>query len=342
MADPVLFSHPSSLQHDPGPHPEQPARMTAIAEALEARGWLGFERRESPEATRAQLEAVHPARLINGVHELCVAGGGAIDADTVVSPGSWEAALHAAGGAVAVVDALLGGDDGPDAPRLAVSVHRPPGHHAEARRSMGFCLFNNVAVGARWAKERYGVERVLILDWDVHHGNGTQDVFYDSADVLFCSIHQWPLYPGTGGAEEVGVLGGEGYTVNLPVPPGSGDETFGSLVEHVVVPLARSYRPGLILVSAGYDAHADDPLADGRVTDAGYATMAASIRAVADELDVPVGVVLEGGYDLGALARGLVATLEVLGSPEAVAAPELPVHPLAEKRRAQHAARLGS
>ncbi|WCB95595.1 Histone deacetylase-like amidohydrolase [Baekduia alba] len=340
MARPVLLSHPSSLLHDPGPHPEQPARIVAIERALEARDWLGFARAESPEATRGQLEAVHPARLINGLHELCVSGGGAIDADTVVSPGSWEAALHAAGGAVGVVDTLLGGD-GADAPRLAVSLHRPPGHHAEIRRSMGFCLFNNVAVGARWARARYGIERVLILDWDVHHGNGTQDVFYDTDEVLFASIHQWPLYPGTGAAGETGAGAGRGHTVNLPVPPGSGDDVYGSLVEHVVVPLARSYRPGLILVSAGFDAHADDPLADGRVTDAGYATMAASVRAVADALDVPVGVVLEGGYDLGALSRGLVATLEVLGAEGAVAAPELPVHALSEGFLARHAGLLG-
>jgi acetoin utilization deacetylase AcuC-like enzyme len=337
MAAPVLFHHPSSLQHDPGPHPEQPARIVAIERALEARGWLGFERRLSPEASRAQLEAVHPARLINGIHELCVAGGGAIDADTIVSPGSWEAALHSAGGGVAVVDALLG----PEGGKLAVSVHRPPGHHAEIHRSMGFCLFNNVAVAARHARDAYGVERVLILDFDVHHGNGTQDVFYATDEVLFVSIHQWPLYPGTGAAGETGTGPGTGYTVNLPVPPGSGDAVFGSLVEHVAGPLARAYAPGLILVSAGFDAHADDPLADGRVTDAGYATMGASIRALADALDVPVGVVLEGGYDLGALSRGLIALLETLSADGPMSAPELAVHELSEGFLARHAALLG-
>jgi acetoin utilization deacetylase AcuC-like enzyme len=339
MAAPVLFHHPSSLQHDPGPHPEQPARIVAIEEALEARGWLGFERRLSPQASRAQLEAVHPARLINGVHELCVSGGGAIDADTIVSPGSWEAGLHSAGGAVAVVDALLGSAD--DAPRLAVSVHRPPGHHAEINRSMGFCLFNNVAVAARHARDAYGVERVFILDFDVHHGNGTQDVFLATDEVLFVSIHQWPLYPGTGAAEETGTGAGAGYTINLPVPPGSGDAVFGSLVEHVVVPLARTYAPGLILVSAGFDAHADDPLAGCEVTDAGYATMGASVRALADGLDTPIGVVLEGGYDLGALSRGLVALLGVLGADGPVSAPALPVHALSEGALERHVALLG-
>jgi acetoin utilization deacetylase AcuC-like enzyme len=337
MADPVLFHHASSLDHDPGPHPEQPARITAIEGALAARDWLGFDRRESPAASRALLEAVHPARLINGVEELCVSGGGAIDADTVVSPGSWDAARHAAGGAAAMVDELLG-DGGV---RLGASLHRPPGHHAEIERSMGFCLFNNIAVAARRARDEHGVQRVLILDWDVHHGNGTQDVFYATDEVLFASIHQWPLYPGTGAAEETGRDAGEGFTVNLPVPPGSGDAVYGSLVEHVVVPLARRYAPELILVSAGYDAHADDPLAECLVTDAGYRTMAESVRALAAELDVPVGVVLEGGYDLGALASGLVATLEVLAGDGPVAAPELPVHELAERYRAQHAPAAG-
>jgi acetoin utilization deacetylase AcuC-like enzyme len=338
MAAPVLFHHPSSLQHDPGPHPEQPARIAAIEDALAARGWLGFERRLSPHASHAQLEAVHPARLIDGVRELCAAGGGAIDADTIVSPGSWEAALHSAGGAVAVVDALLG----PNADaRLAVSVHRPPGHHAEIDRSMGFCLFNNVAVAARHARDAYGVDRVLILDFDVHHGNGTQDVFFATDEVLFVSIHQWPLYPGTGAAGETGTGAGVGYTINLPVPPGAGDAAFGSLVEHVAVPLARAYAPGLILVSAGFDAHADDPLAGCEVTDAGYATMGASVRALADGLEVPIGVVLEGGYDLGALSWGLIALLEVLATVGSVSAPELGVDPLSEGFLAQHAALLG-
>jgi acetoin utilization deacetylase AcuC-like enzyme len=339
MAAPVLFHHPSSLQHDPGPHPEQPARIVAIERALEARGWLGFERRLSPQASRAQLEAVHPARLIDGVRELCEAGGGAIDADTLVSPGSWEAGLHSAGGAVAAVDALLGSAAG-DAPRLAASIHRPPGHHAEISRSMGFCLFNNVAIAARHARDAYGVERVFILDFDVHHGNGTQDVFFATDEVLFVSIHQWPLYPGTGAAGETGTGPGAGYTVNLPVPPGSGDAVFGSLVEHVAVPLARAYAPGLILISAGFDAHADDPLAACEVTDAGYATMGASVRALADALEVPVGVVLEGGYDLAALSRGLVALLEVLGADGPVSAPELAVHQLSEGFLARHAALL--
>jgi acetoin utilization deacetylase AcuC-like enzyme len=333
MVAPVLFHHPSSLRHDPGPHPEQPARIVAIERALEAQGWLGFERRESPAATRAHLEAVHTPRLIDGLQALAAAGGGMIDADTVVSEGSWEAALHSAGGAAALVDALLteGG------PRFGASIHRPPGHHAEVRRAMGFCLFNNVAVAARHARDAHGVQRVLILDWDVHHGNGTENVFYSTDEVLFASIHEWPLYPGTGAAHETGAGDGAGYTINLPVPGGSGDAVFGSLVEHIVVPAAREFRPGLILVSAGFDAHADDPLAGCLVTDDGFATMATSVRALADELGVPVGVVLEGGYDLGALARGMTRALAALTADGPVVAPELPVHELAQRFAAQRA-----
>ena len=184
---------------------------------------------------------------------------------------------------------------------------------------MGFCLLNNVAVAAAHAIEAGGAGRVLILDWDVHHGNGTDAIFAASPDVLYASIHQSPLYPGTGDAGEVGEGAGEGYTFNLPVPPGAGNEEFSALVEHVVVPVARAYRPGLVAISAGYDAHRDDPLADCRMDESGYATMAATVRLLADELEAPVLVCLEGGYAPEALARSLCATIEGLAGD---AAPE--------------------
>ena len=195
-----------------------------------------------------------------------------------------------------------------------------------------------VAIAAQRAIDAHGLSRVLVLDWDVHHGNGTNDIFHASREVLFVSIHQSPLYPGSGPASDVGSGPGEGYTVNLPVPAHSGDETFLSLVEHVVGPLARSYAPGLILVSAGFDAHADDPLADCRVTDAGYAAMAASVRAVALELGVPAGIVLEGGYDLGALSRSLCDVLGAFTAPEPPAVPDVDVHPLATEAQRRLAA----
>jgi acetoin utilization deacetylase AcuC-like enzyme len=307
-APPVLLHHPSSLDHDTGAHPEQPARIAAIERELASRGDLGFERVSSPAAERLVLEAVHPPRHIELVERLAARGGARIDADTVVSAGSFTAALHACGGAVSLVDRLLEGR----AP-TGISIHRPPGHHAEAERAMGFCLFNSIAVATRHALDAHGLQRVMIVDWDVHHGNGTNEIFHAEPRVLFCSIHQSPLYPGTGPASDVGSGEGRGFTVNLPVAPGSGDREFRSLIDHVVVPLARTFGPQLLLISAGFDAHMDDPLADCRVTDQGYAAMARSLQGVAAELGVAVGAVLEGGYALDALARSVAATMAVLG-----------------------------
>ncbi len=308
---PVLLMHPSSLAHDTGSHPEQPARIAAIERELEARSWLGFERVSSPQVQPAVLRAVHTQRhieLVAGASERAGVGGAVhLDADTLVSHGSLAAALHGAGGAVSLVDRLLGGS----AP-TGFSIHRPPGHHAESGRAMGFCLFNNAAVGVRHALDAHGLERVMIVDWDVHHGNGTNDIFHRESRVLFCSIHQSPLYPGTGAASDVGSGDGRGFTVNLPVAPGSGDGAFRSLIDHVVVPLASTYRPQLMLISAGFDAHQEDPLADCGVTDAGFAAMARSLRDVGAEMGVPVGAVLEGGYALDALARSVAGTMEVL------------------------------
>jgi acetoin utilization deacetylase AcuC-like enzyme len=326
MPQAFLLRHPSSREHDTGPHPERAARIVAVEEALEQRGWLGWDVRLSPEIERERLEAVHDPAHVDRIERLCASGGGMIDADTVASRGSWAAALHAAGGAVAMVDALLAGEA-----RRGASLHRPPGHHATQARAMGFCLFNAIAVAAQHALDQHGLERVLILDWDVHHGNGTNDIFHASDRVLFVSIHESPLYPGTGPASDTGSGAGEGFTVNLPVPGGSGDETWCSLVEHAVVPLAGAYRPQLVLVSAGFDAHLDDPLAGCAVTDGGFAAMAGSMRRLADGLDVPLGLVLEGGYELGALARSLVAVLEVVGHEQAPPPPGLAVHPLAAR-----------
>ena len=262
------------------------------------------------------LTAVHPPPYVDSIRAVSEAGGGAFDPDTVASAGSYQAALHAAGGACAMAEALVAGEAA-----IGFCGLRPPGHHAEPATAMGFCLFNNVAVAARHALDALGLERVFVLDWDVHHGNGTNDIFHSDPRVLFASIHQWPLYPGTGALTEIGSGDGEGYTINLPVPPGSGDDVWLSLVEHVVVPIARAFEPQLVLISAGFDAHRDDPLADCRLDADSFAQMSLQARALADALGVPIGAVLEGGYDLAALAASTAASLSALagdGSPRAV------------------------
>jgi acetoin utilization deacetylase AcuC-like enzyme len=262
------------------------------------------------------LRRVHPPSYVDSIRFMSERGGGAFDSDTVVSEGSYVAALHAAGGACALVEELVAGT----AP-VGFSGLRPPGHHAEPRRAMGFCLFNSVAVAARHAVAALGLERVFVLDWDVHHGNGTNDIFHESRDVLFASIHQYPWYPGTGPLDDAGSGEGEGFSINLPVPAGSGEDEWLSLVEHVVVPAARAFDPQLVLISAGFDAHRDDPLGMCELSADSFAEMARWVRALADSVGAPVGAVLEGGYDLPALARSTAATLEALrdgGTPRSV------------------------
>ncbi len=317
MSRALYLHHPSSLEHDTGDHPEQPARITAIERELEGRGWLGYEREPAPRAERSAVEAVHPRAHVDRIAAISRQGGGMLDMDTVASARSFDAALHAAGGAVRAVEALLSGEA-----EVAFCGLRPPGHHAETARAMGFCLFNNVAIGARRALAGRGVDRVLILDWDVHHGNGTNDIFYDTADVLYVSLHQSPLYPGTGSLHENGAGAGEGYTVNLPVAPGAGHDDWLSLLEHVVAPIAREYRPELMLVSAGFDGHRDDPLANCELTERSYGALSAGMRALSHELSAPLGFVLEGGYDLRALAASVAATMEAARSGAAPAGVE--------------------
>ncbi len=327
---PVFLAHRSSLQHDTGRHPERADRIRAIEQELDRRQWLGFERIESPAADRAKLTAVHPEGYVDAIEAVTLKGGGQLDLDTVVSAGSFEAALHAAGGAVALVDLLLDGSV-----PTGFSAHRPPGHHALSQRAMGFCLFNNVAVAARHALDARGLQRVMVIDWDVHHGNGTNDIFHASDEVLFVSIHQAPLYPGTGPARDAGSGAGEGYTVNLPVPTGADDPLYLSLIEHVAGPLARAFEPQLLLVSAGYDAHRDDPLAECHVTEDGFAAITRTVWRLSAELGAPVGFVLEGGYALNALGRSVAATLEALGRPPDTGDGEVELAPLAREAQAR-------
>lgn len=308
----LYFSHPSSLDHDPRAHipahPDTPERLVAIERALSARDWLGWDRREAPPADERELELIHSRGHVESVRDLCLSGGGEIDADTVVGEASYLAALHAAGGACEMARALLGGED-----RVGFCALRPSGHHAEPRRSMGFCLFNSLAIAAELAIRQLGAGRVFVLDWDVHHGNGTAEAFRHRPDVLFVSIHQAGIFPGTGPSNDFGSGEGTGYTINLPVPAGSGEEVWLSLLERIVLPVGVSFRPDLVLVSAGFDAHRADPLAGCRLETGSFAQMACQVRDLAEQVGAPLGVVLEGGYDLSALAESVVATLSALG-----------------------------
>ncbi|MGD0452586.1 MAG: histone deacetylase [Solirubrobacteraceae bacterium] len=320
---PLYFSHPACLEHDPRAHmpehPDTPERLVAIEGALAVSDWLGWERREAPAATEAQLELIHSARHVRQIRELSLAGGGAIDGDTFVGEPSYLAALHAAGGACEMTRALIAGEA-----RLGFCAVRPSGHHAEPDRAMGFCLFNNVALAAELAIRELGAARVFVLDWDVHHGNGTAEAFRRRSDVLFASIHQSGIYPGSGSLGDVGTGPGEGFTINLPVPAGSEEDLWLSLIEHIVAPAAEAFEPELVLVSAGFDAHREDPLAGCRLETASFAEIGRHVRDLAERLDVPLGVVLEGGYQPTVLAQCVLETLTALSGdePPLSAAPE--------------------
>jgi acetoin utilization deacetylase AcuC-like enzyme len=321
----LYFSDPSSLDHDPRDlmpgHPESPPRLVAIERRLEEESWLGWERRPAPAASGAELELVHTARHVAAIRELSESGGGAIDVETYDGPQSYRAAAHAAGGAAALARALLA-DEAP----AGFSALRPPGHHAEAERAMGFCLFNSIAVAAALAVAELGADRVLILDWDVHHGNGTEAIFGDRDDVLLISIQQEGIWPGSGLPEDIGTGAGAGFTINLPVPEASGRDVFLSLLDRVVAPVATEYDPDVILVSAGYDAHRQDPLAGLALESEDFGQMTVEVRELGARLGAPVGAVLEGGYEPAALAESVEATMRALGGAgEAGTAPETAV-----------------
>jgi acetoin utilization deacetylase AcuC-like enzyme len=307
----LYFSHPACLEHDPRAHmpehPDVPERLFAIEQALAAQNWLGWERREAPPARETQLELIHSTRHVQRIKELSLAGGGAIDPDTFVGEPSYRAALHAAGSACEMTRALMTREE-----TLGFCSVRPSGHHAEADRAMGFCLFNNVALAAELAIRELGARRVFILDWDVHHGNGTAEAFRRRHDVLFASIHQSGIYPGTGALNDVGSGSGEGYTINLPVPAGSEEDLWLSLLEHIVLPAAHAFEPDLVLISAGFDAHRADPLANCRLEADTFAEMARHVLELAERLDVPLGAILEGGYEPAALAQSVLETLIAL------------------------------
>ncbi len=304
VLDEVFLGH-TPLVH----HPERPERVAAIGRALTQHGFVSTAERVPLRHVRDfEIGRVHAAGYLADLERTVPGRSGWLDEDTYFSAGSWEAAqLAAAGGAVDLVEASVSGR----LPR-GLAVVRPPGHHATPDRAMGFCLLNNVAIAAAAARAA-GLARVAVVDWDVHHGNGTQEAFWQDPDVLFVSTHQFPYYPGSGAAEEIGGGSGIGRTVNIPLPGGSGDAEYAVAFDEVVVPALRAFRPDLILVSAGFDPFVDDPLAGMEVTGAGFARMARAVRRVADELcDGRMVCVLEGGYDLAGLADGVLATIETL------------------------------
>jgi acetoin utilization deacetylase AcuC-like enzyme len=305
----ALITHPLFLEHRPGPmHPESPSRLESILTQLDAAPLPGTARVAPLPASEEALAAVHSTELITDLK--ANAGRHArVDADTVMSPHSWEAAALAAGAAVTAIEQVM-----ESKAKNAFALVRPPGHHAEPQRAMGFCLLNNVAIAAEAARRR-GAERVLILDWDVHHGNGTQAAFYDRRDVLFLSSHQFPFYPGTGAPEEIGEGEGRGFTVNCALPGGQGDADYGAVFHDLFLPVAQQFRPDLVLVSAGFDPHQADPIGGMRVSERGFAAMCSAARQLAEgSCDGKLVLLLEGGYDLGALARSVHACVEVLSS----------------------------
>jgi acetoin utilization deacetylase AcuC-like enzyme len=306
--NPLFLTHSSCELHFNGRgHPERPQRLAAVQRAVESAGLFDHVTRvEAPEVDREILETVHARSYIETVESLAQSGGGWLDADTAVSVDSPAAARHAAGGAQRAAEALGAGE----ALRAFVAV-RPPGHHAMPERGMGFCLFNNAAVAAVAAR-RAGRERVMIVDWDVHHGNGTQAVFWRDPSVLFVSLHQEYWYPGTGEIEEGGEGPGEGHTVNIPLPAGTGDGGYADVFSEIVLPLFSAFRPDMLVLSAGYDAHESDPLGAMVVTSAGFGHLTRMLTGAADGAGTPIVAVLEGGYDLPALGASVVATLEAL------------------------------
>ena len=305
----ALAYDPFNLQHTYYGHPEHSARLAGTWNLLESDGILErLLRMESRPAPIEAITAVHTAKYVEALEQMAARGGGRVDPDTYVVEATWQASLLAAGGLLAVTDAVLSGqaDNG-------FGLVRPPGHHARPHTGMGFCLFGNVAIAARHAQKTHGLERVLIVDFDVHHSNGTQEMFWDDPSVLVFNTHQFPYYPGSGALDETGGGLGEGYTVNVPFPPGVGDEGYLAAFRQVLAPIARRFQPELILLSAGYDAHWMDPLAQERLSVTGYAALVMELVALADELCAGrLVATLEGGYNLEVLPHCVLTTLRTL------------------------------
>lgn len=304
-----LVYDPIYLEHYTGQHVENAGRLEAVISYLEQTGLKEQLTLIKPRAaTTEEISLVHHHQYIAHIQEVAEKGGGWLDPDTVTSTDSFQAAVHAAGGAISASDAVMSGEAG-----CAFALVRPPGHHATHNRAMGFCLFNNIAIATKHALAQYGLERILIIDSDVHHGNGTQAAFYDNPKVLYLSIHESPFYPGTGRIDEIGSGTGEGTTINVPLPAGCGDSEYLIAFEQIVVPAVRRFNPQLIMVSIGYDLHWADELALMEVSTSGLAQIVRAIKGLADELcHGRMVFCLEGGYHLQALACSVKATFDVL------------------------------
>jgi acetoin utilization deacetylase AcuC-like enzyme len=303
----LLVTHPACLEHrTPAGHPERPDRLRAVAQALDADAFQALAREQAPAASLETIALCHPMDYVTAIRDATPQQGLVqIDADTSMSPGSFEAALRATGGVVHAVDAVMTGKAG-----NAFVAIRPPGHHAETTRPMGFCLFNSAAIGARHAQKAHGAERAAIIDFDVHHGNGSQDIFWSDATVMYCSTHQMPLYPGTGAVSE---SGDHDTVVNAPLHPGDGGAQFRQAMETRILPRLRDFRPDLVIISAGFDAHARDPLANLNLLEADFTWATQKLMEIADtSANGRVVSVLEGGYDLQGLAGSTAAHVTAL------------------------------
>lgn len=302
----LLLHHPAFLEHlTPVGHPERPDRLRALHAALDHADFAALQREEAPLADAEAATTVHDPAYVTAIRQAIPKEGFTrIDADTTASPGSWEAALRAVGAGIRGVDAVVAAEVA-----NAFGAVRPPGHHAEVATAMGFCLFNSVAVAAHHAQSAHGLERVAIVDWDVHHGNGTQDIFWSDASVLYASTHQMPLFPGTGARSETGV----GNIFNAPLSPGEGSEAFRAAFEERILPALSDFRPDMVLISAGFDAHFRDPLAQINLTEDDFAWATERLMAIADQYsDGRVVSLLEGGYDLQGLAASAAAHIRQL------------------------------
>ena len=309
MARCAVVVDPEYLKHEPGEfHPERPERIRALLDLAETLDKKRFQILPPKAASRTDIEFCHGADYVKLVEATSKTNLYALDGDTIVCRDSFGVGLLAVGGFLRLIDSIAAGEA-----QNGFALVRPPGHHALRDRAMGFCLFNTIAIGAHHLKKAFGVKRIMIMDWDVHHGNGTQDSFYEDPSVLFVSTHQFPYYPGTGAVTEVGLNAGEGYTLNIPLPAGCGDAEYMRVFNDVVVPAAKEFEPEWILVSAGFDPHRRDPLGGMEVTEAGFTGMARLLLELADQYTGgKIAFLLEGGYDLTALRKSVAAVLEAM------------------------------